>query len=167
LCLRSRPNRRAARSACSDAVNGPSNPRTYGRRAWASGSLCRQHKIASTLAALSQQSTTPYRPHVVDDDVTYFEWRWRGVSIRPRGFVAPERISSIPLAEESGLIVEMGEWDPLEGLSREAASWQAAADRRQPTTSRRRVHALRRSSGVCNKNISVLLETGLNPGRWT
>jgi predicted signal transduction protein with EAL and GGDEF domain len=55
---------------------------------------------------------------------------WRGGQHPSRGFVPPGDF--IPLAEESGLIVEMGEWI-LREACREAASWpKAAADRRQP-----------------------------------
>jgi diguanylate cyclase (GGDEF)-like protein/PAS domain S-box-containing protein len=94
--------------------------------------------------------------NVVGDDVTGFEAlaRW----IHPtRGFVPPSDF--IPLAEESGLIVEMGEWI-LREACREAASWpkplQIAVNLSPAQFVRGDVVALVHS---------ILLETGLSPGR--
>jgi diguanylate cyclase (GGDEF)-like protein/PAS domain S-box-containing protein len=94
--------------------------------------------------------------HVVGNDVTGFEAlaRW----VHPgRGFVPPSDF--IPLAEESGLIVEMGAWI-LREACREAASWpkplQIAVNLSPAQFAR---------GDVVGLVHSILLETGLSPGR--
>jgi len=74
-----------------------------------------------------------------------------------RGFVPPSDF--IPLAEESGLIVEMGEWI-LREACREAASW----------TNRLQVSVNISPAQFMHGDLvglvhSILLETGLAPGR--
>jgi diguanylate cyclase (GGDEF)-like protein len=94
--------------------------------------------------------------NVVDDDVTGFEAlaRW----IHPtRGFVPPSDF--IPLAEESGLIVEMGEWI-LREACREAASWPKPLQIAVNLSPAQFVRG-----DVVGLVHSILLETGLNPGR--
>ena len=74
-----------------------------------------------------------------------------------RGFVPPEDF--IPLAEESGLIVEMGEWI-LREACREAASWP------QPLQIAVNLSPVQFMHGdLVNLVHSILLETGLSPGR--
>ncbi len=93
---------------------------------------------------------------VVGDDVTGFEAlaRW----IHPtRGFVPPSDF--IPLAEESGLIVEMGEWI-LREACREAASWPKPL---QIAVNLSPAQFIR--GDVVGLVHSILLETGLSPGR--
>jgi diguanylate cyclase (GGDEF)-like protein/PAS domain S-box-containing protein len=93
---------------------------------------------------------------VTDDDVTGFEAlaRW----IHPtRGFVPPSDF--IPLAEESGLIVEMGEWI-LREACREAASWPKPLQIAVNLSPAQFVRG-----DVVGLVHSILLETGLSPGR--
>ena len=89
-------------------------------------------------------------------EVTGFEAlaRW----IHPtRGFVPPSDF--IPLAEESGLIVEMGEWI-LREACREAASWQV------PLQIAVNLSPAQFMNGdLVGLVHSILLETGLSPGR--
>ncbi|MET0875776.1 MAG: EAL domain-containing protein, partial [Tardiphaga sp.] len=93
---------------------------------------------------------------VVDADITGFEAlaRW----IHPtRGFVPPGEF--IPLAEESGLIVEMGEWI-LRQACLEAASWPVPLQIAVNLSPAQFMH------GDLVKLVhSILLETGLQPGR--
>jgi diguanylate cyclase (GGDEF)-like protein/PAS domain S-box-containing protein len=94
--------------------------------------------------------------NVDGDDVTGFEAlaRW----IHPtRGFVPPSDF--IPLAEESGLIVEMGEWI-LREACREAASWPKPLQIAVNLSPAQFVRG-----DVVGLVHSILLETGLSPGR--
>lgn len=89
------------------------------------------------------------------DDVTGFEAlaRW----IHPtRGFVAPGVF--IPLAEESGLIVAMGEWI-LRKACREAASWPKPLQVAVNLSPAQFQHG-----DLVGLVHSILLETGLPPG---
>jgi len=74
-----------------------------------------------------------------------------------RGFVPPGDF--IPLAEESGLIVEMGEWI-LREACREAASWPLPLQVAVNLSPAQFMHG-----DVVNLVHSILLETGLAPGR--
>jgi diguanylate cyclase (GGDEF)-like protein/PAS domain S-box-containing protein len=103
-----------------------------------------------------------YQPQVrtgrklVEGEVTGFEAlaRW----IHPtRGFVPPGDF--IPLAEESGLIVAMGEWI-LREACREAASWPNPKQISVNLSPVQFVHG-----DLVGLVHSILLETGLNPSR--
>jgi len=74
-----------------------------------------------------------------------------------RGFVPPSDF--IPLAEESGLIVEMGEWI-LRQACREAASWPKPLQVAINLSPAQFMHG-----DVVGLVHSILLETGLAPGR--
>jgi diguanylate cyclase (GGDEF)-like protein/PAS domain S-box-containing protein len=74
-----------------------------------------------------------------------------------RGFVPPSDF--IPLAEESGLIVEMGDWI-LRQACREAASWPIPLQIAVNLSPAQFMHG-----DVVNLVHSILLETGLAPGR--
>ena len=74
-----------------------------------------------------------------------------------RGFVSPADF--IPLAEESGLIVEMGEW-LLREACREAASWPVPLQIAVNLSPAQFMHG-----DVVSLVHSILLETGLPPGR--
>ena len=74
-----------------------------------------------------------------------------------RGFVPPSDF--IPLAEESGLIVEMGEWI-LRQACREAASWPMPLQIAVNLSPAQFMHG-----DVVGLVHSILLETGLAPGR--
>ena len=74
-----------------------------------------------------------------------------------RGFVPPGDF--IPLAEESGLIVEMGEWI-LRQACREAASWPLPLQVAVNLSPAQFMHG-----DVVGLVHSILLETGLAPGR--
>jgi diguanylate cyclase (GGDEF)-like protein/PAS domain S-box-containing protein len=74
-----------------------------------------------------------------------------------RGFVPPSDF--IPLAEESGLIVEMGEWI-LRQACREAASWSMPLQIAVNLSPAQFMHG-----DVVSLVHSILLETGLSPGR--
>jgi predicted signal transduction protein with EAL and GGDEF domain len=74
-----------------------------------------------------------------------------------RGFVPPSDF--IPLAEESGLIVEMGEWI-LREACREAASWSKPMQVAVNLSPAQFMHG-----DVVGLVHSILLETGLSPGR--
>ncbi len=90
------------------------------------------------------------------DDVVGFEAlaRW----MHPvRGFVPPSEF--IPLAEESGLIVEMGEWI-LREACREAASWPKPLQIAVNLSPAQFMHG-----DVVSLLHSILLETGLEPSR--
>lgn len=94
--------------------------------------------------------------YVQDADITGFEAlaRW----IHPtRGFVSPADF--IPLAEESGLIVEMGEWI-LRQACHEAASWDVPL---QVAVNLSPAQFVR--GDVVGVVHTILLETGLAPSR--
>ena len=74
-----------------------------------------------------------------------------------RGFVPPSDF--IPLAEESGLIVEMGEWI-LRQACREAASWPKSLQIAVNLSPAQFMHG-----DVVGLVHAILLETGLAPGR--
>src|SRR5665213_2677662 len=74
-----------------------------------------------------------------------------------RGFVPPSDF--IPLAEESGLIVEMGEWI-LRQACREAASWPLPLQIAVNLSPAQFMHG-----DLVGLVHSILLETGLSPGR--
>jgi diguanylate cyclase (GGDEF)-like protein len=74
-----------------------------------------------------------------------------------RGFVSPGDF--IPLAEESGLIVEMGDWI-LREACREAASWPVPLQIAVNLSPAQFVHG-----DLVGLVHSILLETGLAPGR--
>ncbi|MET0967833.1 MAG: EAL domain-containing protein [Tardiphaga sp.] len=93
---------------------------------------------------------------ITDADITGFEAlaRW----IHPtRGFVPPGDF--IPLAEESGLIVEMGEWI-LRQACREAASWPVPLQIAVNLSPAQFAHG-----DLVALVHSILIETGLQPGR--
>jgi predicted signal transduction protein with EAL and GGDEF domain len=93
---------------------------------------------------------------VSDSEIIGFEAlaRW----VHPvRGFISPADF--IPLAEESGLIVEMGEWI-LREACREAASWS------KPLQIAVNLSPVQFTHGdLVGLVHSILLETGLAPGR--
>jgi diguanylate cyclase (GGDEF)-like protein/PAS domain S-box-containing protein len=93
---------------------------------------------------------------VADSNVVGFEAlaRW----LHPvRGFVPPGDF--IPLAEESGMIVEMGEWI-LREACREAASWPKPLQIAVNLSPAQFMHG-----DLVGLVHSILLETGLAPGR--
>ncbi|MBR1221917.1 EAL domain-containing protein [Bradyrhizobium sp. U87765 SZCCT0131] len=93
---------------------------------------------------------------VIDPEFVGFEAlaRW----IHPtRGFVPPGDF--IPLAEESGLIVELGEWI-LREACREAASWEKPMQVAVNLSPAQFKHG-----DLVGLVHSILLETGLQPGR--
>jgi diguanylate cyclase (GGDEF)-like protein/PAS domain S-box-containing protein len=98
-----------------------------------------------------------YQPQArIGRDIVGFEAlvRW----IHPvRGVVSPGEF--IPLAEESGLIVEMGEWILRESC-REAASWQKPLQIAVNLSPVQFLHG-----DLVGLVHSILLETGLTPGR--
>ncbi len=80
--------------------------------------------------------------------------RWQS---RKRGMVPPDTF--IPIAEESGLIMEVGEW-VLREACREAASWP------KPLVIAVNVSPIQfRHGDLPNLVHSILFETGLSPGR--
>src|SRR5258705_1941704 len=95
-------------------------------------------------------------PTVATSEVIGFEAlaRW----LHPvRGFVSP--VDFIPLAEESGLMVEMGEWI-LREACREAASWPLPMQIAVNLSPAQFMHG-----DLVGLVHSILLETGLAPGR--
>jgi diguanylate cyclase (GGDEF)-like protein len=96
------------------------------------------------------------RQTVASSEITGFEAlaRWRHPV---RGFVPPGDF--IPIAEESGLIVEMGEWI-LREACREAASWPVPLQIAVNLSPAQFMHG-----DVVGVVHSILLETGLAPGR--
>jgi diguanylate cyclase (GGDEF)-like protein/PAS domain S-box-containing protein len=96
------------------------------------------------------------RQVVGNGEVTGFEAlaRWRHPI---RGFVPPSDF--IPLAEESGLIFEMGQWI-LREACREAASWPMPLQVAVNLSPAQFMHG-----DVVSLVHSILLETGLAPGR--
>jgi diguanylate cyclase (GGDEF)-like protein len=92
----------------------------------------------------------------IDGDVVGFEAlvRWRHPK---RGFVPPSTF--IPLAEENGLIVQVGEWI-LRTVCREAASWTKPL---QVAVNLSPVQF--RSDDIVKLVHTILIETGLSPDR--
>src|SRR5882757_8815745 len=106
--------------------------------------------------SLHYQPQATSGPTVATSEVIGFEAlaRW----FHPmRGFVPPADF--IPLAEESGLIVEMGEWI-LREACREAASWPVPLQIAVNLSPAQFMHG-----DVVSLVHSILLETGLAPGR--
>jgi EAL domain-containing protein (putative c-di-GMP-specific phosphodiesterase class I) len=93
---------------------------------------------------------------VASSEITGFEAlaRWRHPV---RGFVPPSDF--IPIAEESGLIVEMGEWI-LREACRQAASWSVPLPIAVNLSPAQFMHG-----DVVGLVHAILLETGLAPGR--
>ncbi len=106
--------------------------------------------------SLHYQPQTQARHAVTGENVIGFEAlaRW----VHPvRGFVPPGDF--IPLAEESGMIVEMGEWI-LREACREAASWPRPLQIAVNLSPAQFMHG-----DLVGLVHSILLETGLAPGR--
>ncbi|MGA2289575.1 putative bifunctional diguanylate cyclase/phosphodiesterase [Bradyrhizobium sp.] len=106
--------------------------------------------------SLYYQPQAKSRQTVASSEITGFEAlaRW----MHPvRGFVPPSDF--IPLAEESGLIVEMGEWI-LREACREAASWPMPLQIAVNLSPAQFMHG-----DLVSLVHSILLETGLSPGR--
>ncbi len=106
--------------------------------------------------SLHYQPQAMSRHTVASSEVLGFEAlaRW----LHPvRGFVPPSDF--IPLAEESGLIVEMGEWI-LREACREAASWPLPLQIAVNLSPAQFTHG-----DLVGLVHSILLETGLAPGR--
>lgn len=106
--------------------------------------------------SLHYQPQARARHNLTGDDVIGFEAlaRW----VHPtRGFVPPGDF--IPLAEESGLIVEMGEWI-LREACREAASWPKDLQISVNLSPAQFTHG-----DLVGLVHSILIETGLTPGR--
>ncbi len=106
--------------------------------------------------SLHYQPQAMSRHTVADSEIIGFEAlaRW----LHPvRGFVPPGDF--IPLAEESGLIVAMGEWI-LREACREAASWPMPLQIAVNLSPAQFMHG-----DVVSLVHSILLETGLAPGR--
>src|ERR1700722_17368935 len=106
--------------------------------------------------SLYYQPQASSRQVVGNGEVTGFEAlaRWRHPV---RGFVPPSDF--IPLAEESGLIFEMGQWI-LREACREAASWPMPLQVAVNLSPAQFMHG-----DVVSLVHSILLETGLAPGR--
>jgi diguanylate cyclase (GGDEF)-like protein/PAS domain S-box-containing protein len=106
--------------------------------------------------SLNYQPQAKSRQTVACSEITGFEAlaRWRHPL---RGFVPPSDF--IPLAEESGLIVEMGEWI-LREACREAASWPMPLQIAVNLSPAQFMHG-----DLVGLVHSILLETGLTPGR--
>jgi len=106
--------------------------------------------------SLHYQPQATAGPTVARSEIIGFEAlaRW----LHPvRGFVPPGDF--IPLAEESGLIVEMGEWI-LREACREAASWPLPLQIAVNLSPAQFMHG-----DLVSLVHSILLETGLAPGR--
>ncbi|WJR77518.1 EAL domain-containing protein [Bradyrhizobium sp. NP1] len=106
--------------------------------------------------SLHYQPQAAARSHADGAEVTGFEAlaRWQHPV---RGFVPPSDF--IPLAEESGLIVEMGKWI-LREACREAASWKLPLRVAVNLSPAQFLHG-----DVVGLVHSILLETGLAPDR--
>lgn len=117
----------------------------------------RQLKQDLRSAVDRREFSTYYQPQAsVAGDVYGFEvlLRWNHPT---RGLLLPDDF--VPVAEESGLIVEMGEW-VLRTACREAASWQ------KPLQISVNLSAVQFRHGDLAKLVhEVLLETGLSPAR--
>ncbi|MDF0518511.1 EAL domain-containing protein [Bradyrhizobium yuanmingense] len=114
-----------------------------------------QHDLR--LALEQNQLLVYFQPQArVDGEVIGFEalLRWNHPT---RGFVPPDQF--IPLAEENGLIVEIGEW-VLREACREAASWP------RPLQVAVNLSPVQFQAGDLERLIhQILLETGLTPTR--
>ncbi len=114
-----------------------------------------QHDLRQALE--QDQLVVYFQPQArVDGEVTGFEalLRWNHPT---RGFVPPDQF--IPLAEENGLIIEIGEW-VLREACREAASWP------RPLQVAVNLSPIQFQAGDLERSIhQILLETGLSPTR--
>ncbi|WP_246668807.1 EAL domain-containing protein [Bradyrhizobium sp. UNPF46] len=114
-----------------------------------------QHDLRQALEL--NQFLVYFQPQArVDGEVIGFEalLRWNHPT---RGFVPPDQF--IPLAEENGLIVEIGEW-VLREACREAASWP------RPLQVAVNLSPVQFQAGDLERSIhQILLETGLTPTR--
>ncbi|TFV79618.1 EAL domain-containing protein [Bradyrhizobium frederickii] len=114
-----------------------------------------QHDLRQALE--QNQFVVYFQPQArIDGEVIGFEalLRWNHPT---RGFVPPDRF--IPLAEENGLIVEIGEW-VLREACREAASWP------RPLQVAVNLSPVQFQAGDLERSIhQILLETGLTPTR--
>ncbi|MGB6398983.1 MAG: EAL domain-containing protein, partial [Bradyrhizobium sp.] len=106
--------------------------------------------------SLHYQPQAVARPTVAGSEVVGFEAlaRWQHPV---RGFVPPSEF--IPLAEESGLIVEMGEWI-LRDACKQAASWKVPMQIAVNLSPAQFTHG-----DLVGLVHSILLETGLAPDR--
>jgi diguanylate cyclase (GGDEF)-like protein/PAS domain S-box-containing protein len=106
--------------------------------------------------SLHYQPQALARPTVAGSEIVGFEAlaRWQHPV---RGFVPPSEF--IPLAEESGLIVEMGEWI-LRDACKEAASWKVPMQVAVNLSPAQFMHG-----DLVGLVHSILLETGLAPDR--
>jgi EAL domain-containing protein (putative c-di-GMP-specific phosphodiesterase class I) len=114
-----------------------------------------QHDLRQALE--QNQFLVYFQPQArIDGEVIGFEalLRWNHPT---RGLVPPDRF--IPLAEENGLIVEIGEW-VLREACREAASWP------RPLQVAVNLSPVQFQAGDLERSIhQILLETGLTPTR--
>lgn len=114
-----------------------------------------QHDLRQALE--QNQFLVHFQPQArMDGEVIGFEalLRWNHPT---RGFVPPDRF--IPLAEENGLIVQIGEW-VLREACREAASWP------RPLQVAVNLSPVQFQAGDLERSIhQILLETGLAPTR--
>ncbi|MBB4260427.1 diguanylate cyclase (GGDEF)-like protein/PAS domain S-box-containing protein [Bradyrhizobium sp. CIR3A] len=114
-----------------------------------------QHDLRQALE--QNQFLVYFQPQArVDGEVIGFEalLRWDHPT---RGFVPPDQF--IPLAEENGLIVQIGEW-VLREACREAASWP------RPLQVAVNLSPIQFQAGDLERSIhQILLETGLTPTR--
>ncbi|WP_244941411.1 putative bifunctional diguanylate cyclase/phosphodiesterase [Bradyrhizobium yuanmingense] len=114
-----------------------------------------QHDLRQALE--QNQLLVYFQPQArVDGEVIGFEalLRWNHPT---RGFVPPDQF--IPLAEENGLIVEIGEWVLREACG-EAASWP------RPLQVAVNLSPVQFQAGDLERSIhQILLETGLTPTR--
>jgi diguanylate cyclase (GGDEF)-like protein len=114
-----------------------------------------QHDLRQALE--QNQLQVYFQPQArMDGHITGFEAlvRWNHPM---RGFVPPDQF--IPLAEESGLIIEIGEW-VLREACREAASWP------RPLQVAVNLSPIQFQAGDLERSVhQILLETGLAPTR--
>jgi diguanylate cyclase (GGDEF)-like protein len=114
-----------------------------------------QHDLRQALE--QNQFLVYFQPQArIDSEVIGFEalLRWNHPT---RGFVPPDQF--IPLAEENGLIVQIGEW-VLREACREAASWP------RPLQVAVNLSPVQVQAGDLERSIhQILLETGLTPTR--
>jgi EAL domain-containing protein (putative c-di-GMP-specific phosphodiesterase class I) len=114
-----------------------------------------QHELSSALA--KNEFKLVYQPEaLIDGSVIGFEalLRWHHPV---RGLVPPPTF--IPLAEDSGLIISIGEW-VLRSACREAASWKSKMQLAVNLSPAQFSHG--NLPGLVH---SILLETGLSPSR--